>query len=94
DTTPSGRIMIIERRFATWFSGGGQPNTLAHHTSAYGEGSGPKKMCTGSTLLKFSSYRVKIFDMWGLGFDKTPRNCAQLDFGASAALSGGKYFTT
>lgn len=32
--------------------------------------------------------------MWGLGFDKTPRDCAQLDFGASAARSGGRYFTT
>jgi hypothetical protein len=51
-------------------------------------------MCTGSALLKFSPYTVSIFDMWGLGFDKTPRDCAQLDFGASAARSGGRYFTT
>ncbi|EGO25251.1 hypothetical protein SERLADRAFT_465122 [Serpula lacrymans var. lacrymans S7.9] len=94
NTTPSALIKIIGLLFATWFSGGKHPSTSVHLTSTYGEGSDPKKTCTGSALLKFSPYTVSIFERCGFGLESTPRDWAQFDLGASAARSGGRYFTT
>ena len=93
-TTPSERISIIGRRFATMLSGGKQPRTSVHRISTYGEGSEPKKTWTGSALEKFSPYTVSILAAWGCGFDNTARDEVQLDLGASAARSGGRYLTT
>lgn len=42
---------------------------------------------------KFSPYMVNIFDVWGFGFARAARADVWC-FGISAALSGGRYFTT
>lgn len=94
NTTPSERTMTIGRRFTTGFSGGMHPRTSVHLTSTNDEGSEPKKMWIGSVLLKFSPYTVSILDRCGLGLESTPRDCEQFVLGASAARSGGRYFTT
>lgn len=93
-TIPSDRTRTIGRRFTGWFSGGRQPKTSVHLTSTYGEGSEPKNTLTGSVFEKFSPYTVSILDAWGLGLERTARDEAQFDLGASEALSGGRYLTT
>lgn len=91
---PSGRTRTIGLRFVLAESGGRHPRTSVHRTSTYGDGSDPKKTVTGSVLEKFSPYSVSIFDACGFGFASTARDAAQLAFGASEALSGGRYLTT
>lgn len=85
---------MIGRRLTIWLSGGRHPNTSVQRTSTYGDGSEPKNTLTGSALEKFSPYTVSIFDACGLGLASTARDEAQAAFGASAARSGGRYFTT
>jgi len=82
-------------RFPGWesVSGGRQPSTSLHRTSTKGDGSAPKNTETGSVLEKFSPYTVSIFDACGFGFDRTDRDAWAWCFGASAARSGGRYFT-
>jgi hypothetical protein len=94
NTTPSWRTRIIGLRLELFVSGGRQPTTSVQRTSTNGDGSEPKKTVIGSAFEKFSPYTVSIFEACGFGFASTAREAAHVDFGASDARSGGRYFTT
>lgn len=94
NTTPSERMRMMGRRLPICDSGGRHPSTSVQRTSTYGDGSEPKNTLTGSVFEKFSPYTVSIFDACGFGFASTARDDAQFALGASAARSGGRYFTT
>ena len=93
--TPSPRTSTIGRFLPPWLcpSGGKQAMTSLHRTSTCALGSDPKNTINGCAL-RFSPYSVSCFPAWGFGLVNAARDAAQFAFGASAARSGARYFTS